>query len=409
MKKIFVLFLVGLIFTISSAESATVQGYAYIEGQSDHSGIEMTLNGTLITPSMNLPGMLLLLSIIGFFLARKQKRVVLTILVCVGLSVVLTHLNAAPKHTVQTVSDGYYSFGNVSYGDYRLVAVKECYVTVLVDNIEVQSDVVNIENITLGDLNDHNEALMPVNMKQIIQAQTYYNNYSSPHTYTCSLACLASGNGAGGVGFLNEDFADGFIDGYQILTSCGPPDVMGSIWSWSATAIPVSYGCTGHLTYYVDEQRGCPACMIQEGDLGGAPGDQSLPFVCESQQPRLAHLSMQFISVAETDYNNNSSPHTYIGDFACLTSGNGAGQVRFLCIDLEDGEMCNYVYSLSVSEPVGGSSWSWECTAWPIVYGGDSVLTFYIDESTIVRAEDIGGGPGDESLPTIGNIPDGCP
>ncbi len=40
--------------------------------------------------------------------------------------------------------------------------------------------------------------------------------------------------------------------------------------------------------------------------------------------------SLKTLAAAQTDYNNNSSPHTYTDALACLASGIGAGQVAFI-------------------------------------------------------------------------------
>ena len=77
---------------------------------------------------------------------------------------------------------------------------------------------------------------------------------------------------------------------------------------------------------------------------------------------------MQSLVDAQTVYFNNSNPHTFTS-LACLASGNGAGQVSFICPELSDGEMNGYLYQLDVSDPVGGSSTSWWCTSWPVAYG----------------------------------------
>ncbi|MBN1295730.1 hypothetical protein JXA80_03055 [bacterium] len=139
------------------------------------------------------------------------------------------------------------------------------------------------------------------------------------------------------------------------------------------------------------------------------PGHSGLPYGFPDDETDIAHVAMQRFVEAETLYLTNSNPHTYTGSLACLISGNGAGQVTFICPELGDGEMHGYLYQLSVSDPVGGSSDAWWCTAWPTVYGGSGVMTFFIDDSMVLRGADIGGAPGDDTLPSMQYQDDDCP
>jgi len=111
--------------------------------------------------------------------------------------------------------------------------------------------------------------------------------------------------------------------------------------------------------------------------------------------------SLKTLAAGETDYNNNSQPHTYTGSLLCLGSGNGAGQVRFIDPALSSGLKSGYSIQLGVSGPVQGSSWAWSATAWPVVYGSTGTRTFYIDETAVIRGSDITGGPGSWWLPSV--------
>ena len=111
--------------------------------------------------------------------------------------------------------------------------------------------------------------------------------------------------------------------------------------------------------------------------------------------------SLKTLAAGQTDYNNNSSPHTYTGDLNCLGSGIGAGQVRFIDPALSSGLKSGYSITMGLSVPVEESSWAWSATAWPVVYGSTGTRSFYIDETAVVRGSDIGGGPTDWSVPSI--------
>ena len=82
-------------------------------------------------------------------------------------------------------------------------------------------------------------------------------------------------------------------------------------------------------------------------------GDETLPYLCPEDQPRLAKLSLQSLVEAQIHYRNNSSPHTYTGEMTDLVNGTGIGDYPLICRDLNDSLMCNYNYQLTASEPSG--------------------------------------------------------
>ncbi|MBN1549841.1 hypothetical protein JW979_00140 [bacterium] len=111
---------------------------------------------------------------------------------------------------------------------------------------------------------------------------------------------------------------------------------------------------------------------------------------------------LKTLAAGQTDYNNNSSPHTYTGILYCLGSGNGAGRVPFIDPALSSGLKAGYQFALKVGKPDdNGSRWAWSATAWPVVYGSTGIRTGYIDETAVIRGSDIGGGPGTVNLPSI--------
>jgi type IV pilus assembly protein PilA len=112
--------------------------------------------------------------------------------------------------------------------------------------------------------------------------------------------------------------------------------------------------------------------------------------------------SLKTLAAGQTDYNNNSAPHTYTGELNCLGSGFGAGQVRFVDPALSSGIKSGYQITLGVSGPdTNGSRWAWSATAWPIVYGSTGTRTFYIDETAVIRGSDLLGIPGNWDIPSI--------
>ena len=115
--------------------------------------------------------------------------------------------------------------------------------------------------------------------------------------------------------------------------------------------------------------------------------------------------SLKTIAAAQTDYNNNSSPHTYSVTLVCLGSGNGAGQIAFtdpaLASGLKSGFQITMVAGNAVPMPEGVAYWAWSASAWPVVYGSTGTRSFYIDESGVIRGSDILGGPATVILPSI--------
>ena len=113
--------------------------------------------------------------------------------------------------------------------------------------------------------------------------------------------------------------------------------------------------------------------------------------------------SLKTLAAAETDYNNNSSPHTYTGALECLGTCIGAGGVSFIDPALSSGLKSGYNITLvnSAAADANGSYWAWSSTAWPVVYASTGIRSFYIDETAVIRGSDIGGGTADYSIPSI--------
>lgn len=411
MKMCHFLLLISTLFVCQLARTATVTGHAILDGQTNHSGIAMSLGGSLTMPVFSLGGALILLTLTSYLLIHRRLKSGFTALLISLVLIGTNHLTAAQFDTVLTDSTGYFAFTNIATGHYRLTASKDCFVTEVIDPVSIGSTDLDLGTLNIGTLSSHNESLTAQNAKQLYVAQINYNHHSSPHTFTGNLACLVSGHGAGDVSLLPSDFADGIIDGYQYSLAVGDDCYFeGSYWCWTASAVPIVYACTGRKSFYIDDNNLCPGCMVQSGDLGGLPGHSGLPYVAlDDESPsRLIHIAMQDIAEAQTDYINNTSPHTYAENLSVL--GNGIYGIDLMCNEYDDGVLFNYNLNLEASEVnPDGVRTSWSCTAWPIVYGSDSVLSFYIDETQVVRASDIGGVQGTVSLPSTDVIVDSCP
>ncbi len=113
------------------------------------------------------------------------------------------------------------------------------------------------------------------------------------------------------------------------------------------------------------------------------------------------------VVAAQTDYNNNTSPHTYATDLSALGSGFMAGGQRFIDDALASGMKSGYAFSLTggnmrhIPGEIFPSYFTWSMAAWPLVYASTGVRSFYVDDAGVIRASDIGGGPGHIDMPSI--------
>ncbi|MBI2570405.1 MAG: prepilin-type N-terminal cleavage/methylation domain-containing protein [Candidatus Schekmanbacteria bacterium] len=97
-----------------------------------------------------------------------------------------------------------------------------------------------------------NEAAAIGALRTVAGAQTDYNNNATPHTYADTLGNLGTGLGAGGVGFIDTNLADGVKSGYSFSLS---PDrfTANGYWNWYATAHPITYQATGVRDFYINQ------------------------------------------------------------------------------------------------------------------------------------------------------------
>ena len=118
-----------------------------------------------------------------------------------------------------------------------------------------------------------NEAAAIGALKTVAAAQNDYNNNSSPNTYTDLLSNLKTGQGAGGVRYIDDKLGIGLKSGYTFRMISGNVRA-GSSWAWSAASWPVSYQSTGVRSFYIDETG-----IIRGSDIGGAEGIADVPTI----------------------------------------------------------------------------------------------------------------------------------
>ena len=109
------------------------------------------------------------------------------------------------------------------------------------------------------------------------------------------------------------------------------------------------------------------------------------------------------IAAGQTDYNNNTSPHTYGTTLADLKNGTNAGLVAYIDPNLGSGTKSGYTFTLVAGNLVTatGAYWAWSSAALPVAYKSTGIRSFYIDESGIIRGYDITGIVGTFGMPAI--------
>ena len=119
---VFILLTVFSICLVAGGYAATVDGHAYKDGQTDHSGITIDLEPLPPVPTLGGIGLFLLLTGISLCLLRKKgRRVMVPMVICLvaGISCMAY---AGYLATTVTNSDGEYDFANVEPGAYSIDA-----------------------------------------------------------------------------------------------------------------------------------------------------------------------------------------------------------------------------------------------------------------------------------------------
>lgn len=108
---------------------------------------------------------------------------------------------------------------------------------------------------------------------------------------------------------------------------------------------------------------------------------------------KIAIDAIRAIAYAQDNYNNNRLSDQYAGDLTTLE------QKGLIDSSLMSEAKSVYYFDLKASSSGRNNEWCWSVTAWPVVYNKTGIRTFYIDESRVIRLQDIGGGPGSCNLP----------
>jgi prepilin-type N-terminal cleavage/methylation domain-containing protein len=115
--------------------------------------------------------------------------------------------------------------------------------------------------------------------------------------------------------------------------------------------------------------------------------------------------ALKTIAAAQTDYNNNSSPHSFSTSLDNLKTGTLAGGVRYIDDALGNGQKSGYTFNMvgGGSNAVSGGTayFAWSAESHPIVYRRTGIRSFFIDETGILLGSDIGGIAGTAGIPEV--------
>jgi hypothetical protein len=131
--------------------AATITGNAFLDGQTDHSGIsiELTMMSPPPIPAIGLTGGILLLASISLMLFRKQRKNLTSLIVIAALTGLGCLVCAFTNYSTETSVTGEYSFLNAEPGQYTLTASRTGYIPVTLDNVPITEGLNSLADIIL--------------------------------------------------------------------------------------------------------------------------------------------------------------------------------------------------------------------------------------------------------------------
>jgi prepilin-type N-terminal cleavage/methylation domain-containing protein len=104
---------------------------------------------------------------------------------------------------------------------------------------------------------------------------------------------------------------------------------------------------------------------------------------------------LRTIIAAQTDYFNNTIPHTFTPDLDALSRQ----PETFIDKTLASGVKSGYAYTMGANTAdAAGVHNLWSAEAHPTVYRGTGVLSFYVDETGMIRGQDVLGAAGHANM-----------
>jgi prepilin-type N-terminal cleavage/methylation domain-containing protein len=112
-----------------------------------------------------------------------------------------------------------------------------------------------------------------------------------------------------------------------------------------------------------------------------------------------AVAGMKVIFAAQVNYNYSSNPHRFADSLEALGTGADAGNVGFIDEQMASGHKAGYVFTLgAAARGADGLTSHWSAEAHPILYRRLGILSFYVDETGHIRAQDVLGAPGSADM-----------
>lgn len=130
-----------------------------------------------------------------------------------------------------------------------------------------------------------------------------------------------------------------------------------------------------------------------------------IPSIRKHRQDLTALITMEQLFMAQKEFSAEANPASYAESLEELQQKKTDRGFTLLPKDFLNGKIKGYTFSL---HPGGEQEFrdetvhvAWSAAAWPLKYGETGFRSYYVDESGVIRGKDIGGGPGDVTLPRI--------
>ncbi len=201
----------------------------------------------------------------------------------------------------------------------------------------------------------------------------------------------------GNYGSLEQLRNDSFIDSvlatgekysysFSITTVPQTPDQNSR---FQVSAVPQRYGKSGRRSFYLNESG-----VIRGADRNGEPAtveDLPVPPNCFAHN---AIFNMRsFVSAEETYQAANS-----LGNYGTLSQLVEQGVINPFLVN---GESCGYLYSVRVTGPTPVEAATFEIKSVPQQYGFTGFISYFTDQTGVIRGADRGGAEATADDPPI--------
>ncbi len=236
---------------------------------------------------------------------------------------------------------------------------------------------------------NYNERFLPAVMQQLIGAQGTYQAITGDGNF----GTLAELHGSG---LIDAALASGRKYGYVFTVDVTPANAAQAA-AFTITATPAKYRKTGIRSYFADTSG-----TIRAADLGGNQADLSTPAIdaCiiwgNSDNERCIRGTLRQIHSVQALFQSFDP----LGNFGSLSQLKDAGLIND---QTAFGTLRGYVITLNTVPRSAEQPPSFAIWAVPTEYGTTGRLSFYIDQTGVIRGADHNGKPGGPDDPTVEN------